>query len=212
MTRNEHLFAHKGNESILTGKAHWAFIVSAAITLAVCVVADSASAANARSYSGTVTNNQTYTGNDNVLNTGDYSSAERSDVHTRPLAIDPRVNAHKETVVTPGQTVIQPGTTTYVAPNTAVVTPPTAYTTPATTSTVVVPNNPNTPTAVISNNRVTTKVYEKPALGTVVPGTAVNDVNARSDAGVIITNPVTSTTPVISPATGGVEVKTYVNP
>lgn len=208
MTRNEHLFTPY-KHSILTGKTHWAFIASAALTLIVCVAADSASAANARSNAGLVTNNQTYTGFGDVLNTGDYSSAARSDVHNRPLSIDARANATRETVVTPGQTVITPGTATYVAPNTAYVTPPTAYTTPPTATTVIVPDHPRVSTE--TNGRVTTRVYEKPANVTAYPG-AVGDVNARTDAGVIITNPVTSTTPVVSPATGGVEVKTYVNP
>ncbi len=208
MTRNEQLFKHNDQTVILSGKAHWAFIISAALTLIVCVVADSASAANARSNAGTVTNNQTYTGFNNVLNTGDYSSAERSNVHNRPLSIDARANATKETYVTPGQTVITPGTTTYVAPNTAYVTPPTAYTTPSTATTVVVPKEPVKHSTTMVNGRVVTTVDEKPAVITALPG----DVNARADAGVIVTHPVTSVTPVVSPATGGVAVHTQINP
>lgn len=176
MTRNAPTLPQpRGTDIIISGKAHWAFIVSAALTLIVCVIADNADAANARSGAGLVTNNQTYTGFGNVYNDGSRPSADRSDVHTRPLAID-------NSVSTQG-TIPDAGAPAYAAP---------AHTT------------------VLQQGHVVTTVREEATPPGIAPDS--DDVNARSDAGVIITHPVTSSTPVLSPATGGVGVMTRINP
>lgn len=90
-----------------------------------------ASAANERSKSGLVTNNQTY----GAGNYYDKSSAERSNVHLRPLAIDPRHNQQAEsratiesnTTVENGRAVIVP--TQAVSPYTS----PSGYVVPSQT-------------------------------------------------------------------------------
>lgn len=146
--------------------SHWAFIASALATVLACIATD-AGAANARSEAGTVTNNQTYTGFGTVYNDGSRTSAERSDVHTRPLAIDNRVN-------TPAPSAV--GHTT-----------------------------------VTQQGRVITTVREEPLHPAAIHLDS-DDVNARADAGVIVTHPVTSTTPVRSNATGGLGIDTHINP
>ena len=94
-------------------------LTMAALALTALVGAE-AMAANERSDMGTVTNNQTYNGG----NYYDQSSAERSNVHLRPLAIDPDHNAEKEsrvnlsstTVTSPAYVATTPGTVYAPAP------------------------------------------------------------------------------------------------
>lgn len=67
-------------------------------------------------------------------------------------------------------------------------------------------------TTVTQQGRVVTTVREE-SLPTYAPASPDSeDVNARVDAGVIVTHPVTSTTPVRSNATGGVGIYTHINP
>lgn len=65
-------------------------------------------------------------------------------------------------------------------------------------------------TTVSQQGRVVTTVREEPLPYAAQPES--DDVNARADAGVIISHPVTSTTPVRSDAPGGVGVYTHINP
>lgn len=94
-----------------------------------------ASAANERSKSGLVTNNQTY----GAGNYYDKSSAERSNVHLRPLAIDPRHNQQAEsravidtnTTIHSGSAIVVPteAASPYTTPNGYVVPSQTVETT-----------------------------------------------------------------------------------
>lgn len=161
---------HLTTHTALSGSPDRIFIAAALAAFMACFAVD-ASAANARSYQGTVTNNQTY-------DAGNYygqSSAERSNVHLRPLAIDPdhnaekesRVNVHSRTTVTPGY-VVAPAPV--YAPNATVVGTSRVYNT-----------EPRylAPAGVVTTTTHTTPAWTDPA-----------DVNARPDAGVISTYPV----------------------
>lgn len=138
-----------------------------ALTLACSLYGAEALAANARSYQGTITNNQTHDGG----NYYDQSSADRSNVHLRPLAIDPRHNSAAESGV-------RINTTTVVTPA------PVATPTPLGQTRIY-----NTePTYHAPQGTVSTTTY------TATPAwTDPADVNARNDAGVIITYPVLPT-------------------
>lgn len=75
----------------------------------------------------------------------------------------------------------------------------------------VAPSTAPAYTTVTQQGRVVTTVREE-ALPQPAGLADSEDVNARDDAGVIITHPVTSTTPVRSNATGGVGIYTHINP
>lgn len=175
MTRNEQLFVPRKQNT----PSHWAFIVSAAITGIVCFAVDGANAASGRSNAGLVTNNQTYTGFGNNLHVDtSLSSAERSDVHNRPLSVDSGARVDTNA-------------------NHYSYTP--VHTAPAHTT-------------VTQQGRVVTTVREETTPYYAVVPLGGSDVNARSDAGVIVTHPITSSTPIMSNATGGVSVDTHINP
>lgn len=164
--------------------SHWAFIVSAAITGIVCFASGNADAASGRSNAGLVTNNQTYMGFGNNLHTDtSLSSAERSTLHNRPLSVD----SGARTDVNP--TDVNPNHYSYTQ----------AHSAPAHTT-------------VTQQGRVVTTVREEATPYHAVAPLGGSDVNARSDAGVIVTHPITSTTPIMSNATGGVSVNTHINP
>lgn len=182
---------HLATYTTLSGSPDRVFLVAAIAAFMACFAVD-ASAANERSDAGTVTNNQTY-------NAGNYygqSSAERSNVHLRPLAIDPdhnaekesRVNVHSSTTVTPGYVVapvpVYAPARTYVAPNATIVGTTRVYNTEPTYM---------APAGIVTTTTHTTPAWIDPA-----------DVNARPDAGVISTYPV-------MPAPGNTVVTTQGN-
>ncbi len=154
--------------------------VSAVATLLMCVLSDTAFAANARSNAGLATNNETYIGFGNNMETDtSLSSASRSTVHNRPLAVDSGSYANSH----------EPQRYEYITSA-----PATSY------------DAPRTVTTTTRRGNTTTVVKESDSPCCEHSTYRTDDVNARADAGTSITHPIVPAPPIYSNATGGVKI------